>query len=54
MKISEFFTDTLGANLRNKRWSWGAVDPMTNRVFLRVWQDNIETRPSVRPSSWGE
>jgi hypothetical protein len=44
MKISEFFTDTLGANLRNMRWSWGAVDPMTNRVFLRVWQDSIETQ----------
>jgi hypothetical protein len=44
MKISEFFTDVLGANLANKRWSWGAVDPMTNRVFLRIWADNIETK----------
>jgi hypothetical protein len=44
MKISEFFTDTLGANLRNNRWSWGAVDPINNRVFLRVWQDSIDTQ----------
>ena len=40
--INRFFTDVLGANLRNPRWSWGAVDPITNRVFLRVWQDDIE------------
>ena len=44
MKISDFFTNTLGANLANNRWSWGAVDPITNRVFLRVWGDNIETK----------
>ena len=44
MNINRFFIDILGANLRNARWSWGAVDPITNRVFLRVWQDNIETR----------
>jgi hypothetical protein len=41
MKISEFLTAILGANLRNKRWFWGAVDPITNRVFLRVWKDGI-------------
>ncbi len=44
MKISDFFTNVLGANLRNKRWSWGAVDPVTNRVFLRVWEDGIDTQ----------
>jgi putative restriction endonuclease len=44
MKISEFFTDTLGANLRNQRWSWGAVNPITNRVFLRVWEDSIQIK----------
>jgi len=43
MKINAFFTETLGANLKNRRWSWGAVDPMTNRIFLRVWKDQIET-----------
>lgn len=41
MKISEFFT-VLGANLNNQRWSWGAVDPVINRVFLRVWEDDID------------
>jgi len=43
MNINRFFTDILGAHPKNPRWSWGAADPMTNRVFLRVWQDNIET-----------
>jgi hypothetical protein len=42
MNLSNFFTETLGANLKNTRWSWGAVDPMTNRVFLRVWEDQIQ------------
>lgn len=42
MKINQFFTETLGANLRSPRWSWGAVDPISNRVFLRVWEDNID------------
>jgi putative restriction endonuclease len=42
MKITRFYTEVLGANLRNQQWSWGAVDPMTNRVFLRVWADQIQ------------
>lgn len=42
MGISDFFEIILGVKLRNFRWSWGAVDPTTNRVFLRVWQDHIE------------
>ena len=42
MKIQQFFTEVLGANLRNQRWSWGAIDPLTNRIFLRVWKDKIE------------
>jgi putative restriction endonuclease len=42
MKINQFFNETLGGNLRNPRWSWGAVDPMTNRVFLRAWEDLID------------
>lgn len=41
MKINRFFTEVLGANLRNQRWSWGAVDPLSNRIFLRVWRDQI-------------
>jgi putative restriction endonuclease len=42
VNISRFFTETLGANLKNPRWSWGAADPRTNRVFLRVWADQIK------------
>jgi putative restriction endonuclease len=42
MKISAFFQDVLGANLANDRWSWGAVNPVTDQVFLRVWHDQIQ------------
>jgi len=45
MSIARFFQDTLGAKLRNPQWSWGARDPRTNRVFLRVWKDQIESDP---------
>lgn len=48
MSINKFFQETLGANLRNPRWSWGAIDPASNRVFLRVWKDQI------RPDEGGE
>jgi len=43
--ISDFYTSTLGANLANARWSWGAVNPVTNELFLRVWADDIEATP---------
>ena len=43
MNINKFYTDVLGANPRNPRWSWGAVDPVANRVFLRLWEDDIES-----------
>lgn len=42
MKINDFFKSTLGANLKNPRWSWGAYNPITNRLYLRVWRDQIE------------
>jgi putative restriction endonuclease len=42
MSINRFFQDTLGANLKNPRWSWGAIAPVSNRVFLRVWKDQIQ------------
>ncbi len=42
MRINQFFQETLGANLKNPRWSWGAIDPITNRVFLRLWNDQID------------
>lgn len=42
MGITRFFHDTLGAKLKNTYWSWGAIDPVSNRVFLRVWEDQIQ------------
>ncbi len=42
MNINKFFTSVLGAQLKNPRWSWGARDPLVNRIFLRVWDDQIE------------
>ena len=45
MGINRFFTDILGAPLCNARWSWGAIDHTTNRVFLRVWEDEIGPVP---------
>lgn len=42
MGINSFFSDKLGVKLRVLN-SWGAVDNMTNRVFLRVWEDQIES-----------
>ena len=44
MKTTRFFTDILGAKLRTP-YRWGAINDMTNHVFLRVWEDNIESVP---------
>lgn len=41
MKQSEFFTRRLHAPLKNNQWSWGAHVSKLNRVFLRIWEDNI-------------
>ena len=38
IRIGEFFANTLGAPLRNLRWSWGAFIVGGNRLFLRVWE----------------
>ncbi len=38
---TRFYTDVLGAELRNPRWSWGAYDPVTDRLYLRVWEDEV-------------
>jgi putative restriction endonuclease len=38
---TRFYTDVLGAELRNMRWSWGAHDPIKDRLYLRVWEDEI-------------
>lgn len=50
MSISNFFTNVLGANLSNPRWSWGASNPQTNQLFLRVWADELETIGNVERS----
>ena len=50
MSISKFFTKTLGANLSNARWSWGATNSQTNQLFLRVWEDELETIDGVERS----
>ncbi len=43
MRISAFFRDVLKAKLANTVWSWGTVRPDTGQVFLRVWNDEIDT-----------
>jgi putative restriction endonuclease len=43
LSISDFFKKVLGAPLKNARWSWGAVNPRTRQVFLRVWKDERDT-----------
>ncbi len=45
--ISKFFQEDLGANLANERWSWGAQNPVTNQIFLRVWLDQVEVQGDV-------
>jgi len=41
-KIGEFFEE-LGAPLSNVRWSWGAISIDSSKLFLRVWDDELET-----------
>lgn len=50
MKIGKFFTEQLGANLANIQWSWGATNPITNHVFLRVWRDELESVDGIERS----
>lgn len=38
---TRFYTEVLGAELRNPRWSWGAHDPVKDRLYLRVWEDEV-------------
>lgn len=47
LSISDFFKNTLGAPLKNARWSWGAINPRTQQVFLRVWDDERETEDGI-------
>jgi len=39
--INYFFESVLHAKPRNQRWSWGAIDHRANRVFLRLWEDQL-------------
>lgn len=48
MSINRFFTHVLGAQLKNPRWSWGAGDTSTNRIYLRVWDDQIDQSDGVQ------
>jgi len=36
--------ESLGAPLKNQRWSWGAVDA-NGTIFLRVWQNEKQPSP---------
>lgn len=47
MSITSLF-ERLNAPLANSRWSWGGIDPSTNRVFLRAWQDQTVLIGSAR------
>ena len=39
MSLSSYFR-SLGAPLKNYRWSWGAVSPAGD-IYLRVWTDEL-------------
>lgn len=41
MRINAFFRDVLRAPVANGRWSWGAVDERTRRIFLRLWRMDV-------------
>lgn len=43
IKITRFFEETLGAKLNHHVQSWGAEDQTSNRVFLRVWEHNMQS-----------
>jgi hypothetical protein len=57
MAISAFFRRTLGAPLKNDRWSWGAINESTGQLFLRVWADERQAVDGVpcyliKENSW--
>jgi hypothetical protein len=41
MPINDFFREVLNAPFANMRWSWGAVDERSRRVFFRLWRMDI-------------
>ena len=42
MTMSRFF-ESLGAPLKNVRWSWGSQRQQDKTVFLRAWNDDLES-----------
>lgn len=47
--ISRFFEETLGVKLKNTQWSYGAMDPANNRVFLKLWEsEQVEDADGVK------
>lgn len=48
-KITRFFEETLGVKLKNPQWSYGAMDPANNRVFLKLWEsEQVEDANGVK------
>jgi hypothetical protein len=41
--MAQFF-ESLGAPLKNVRWSWGARRPKDGVIFLRAWKDEYGYR----------
>jgi len=46
MKTREFFEKRLRAPLVNQGWSWGAIDELHKRIFLRVHEEHLEPHKS--------
>ena len=40
--MADFF-ESMGAPLKNVRWSWGAKRPKDGAIFLRAWKDESYT-----------
>lgn len=40
--MADFF-ESVGAPLKNARWSWGARRPKDGAIFLRAWKDETHT-----------
>lgn len=47
MSNTEFFEQLLGAKLTNQMWSWGALNPKTEQIFLSVWKHDLEDAGGV-------
>ena len=47
MKTKEFFEKRLRAPLVNQGWSWGAIDELHKRIFLRVHEADVKPDKSL-------